>query len=213
MARMTILLRIGLIALVCGFASASGLAQNAPARLVAMMDLTVPQERLPAGCNMRVIEPPRREVVATSPTGVQTIRFVRAASSMQPSALRQVTQNPWTGNDRRVLAELRQRVDGYGAVRMPDGPPLTSSETSAMLLQFADGVVEGYAATYAESEERYLGVWAVRFATAPAPVRSYSPVDGRGADRTFNIGLIRATLFGDGPCAMAIETHLRSLSK
>jgi hypothetical protein len=210
---MTSLLRLGLISLMLGLAGTAGVAQSAPATAVTMQGLTVPQERLPDGCSLKVIEPRRQEVVSTSATGVRTIRVVSATASLQPGGMSQVTQNPWTGTDRRILAELRQRVDGHGPVRTPDGPPLTRGETSAMLLQFADGVAEGYAATYAQSEGRDLGVWAVRFATAPDPVRGHDPIDPANSARVFDIGLIRAMLLGDGPCAIAIERHLKSLGK
>ena len=58
-----------------------------------------------------------------------------------------ITANPWMGTDRHILATLRQHLDGYGMVRLPDGPPLTNREASAMLQKFADGVEEGYVAT------------------------------------------------------------------
>jgi hypothetical protein len=205
------LLGLGLIVFASGLADTSAVAQSVPTRSVTLQELTVPQDRLPEGCTLKVIEPSRREVLATPAAGVQTVRFVSSTSSMQP---RGVTLNPWTGTDRRILAELRQRVDGFGPVRMPDAPPLSSSETSAMLLQFADDVAEGYAATYAQSDGREIGVWAVRFATAVPPDRSPLPLGRRSSARTFDIGLIRATLLGDnGACAAAIETHVKSLGK
>ena len=150
---MTNLLSLGLTVFALGLASTSDVAQSAPIRSVTMQDLTVPKDRLPDGCSLKVIEPPH-QVVATSATGVRTIRSAGSTSSMQPGGMSRVTLNPWTGTERRILAELRQRVDGYGAVRMPDAPPLTSKEMSAILLRFADGVAEGYAATYVQSEAR-----------------------------------------------------------
>ena len=193
---------IGLVALLSG-ASTNG-AQDIPQKSVTMQDLTVPNDRLPSGCGLKVIAPPSHEVIAAPPGG--TIRVTKPTPSMHPGGLNAVTANPWTGTDRRILAELRQRVDGYGQVRLPDGPPLTGREQSAMLLKFADGVEEGYAATYTQSGGRDLGGWAVRFA-APSDDRSDLP-------NRYNIGSIRAALFGDGGvCSTAIERHLNSLRK
>ncbi len=184
-----------------------GMAQSAPP--VTLQDLTVPKDRLPEGCALKLIEPAHQEVIATTDTGRRTVRVTGATPSLQPAG---VTANPWTGADRRVLAGLRQRVDGYGTPRLPDAPPLTSGEEAAMFLQFANGVEEGYAATYAQSGGRDLGVQAVRFTVATERHLDVSRTARVENTRTIDIGLIRASVYGDGgPCASAIEGYVRSL--
>ena len=199
-----------LIVITLGLAGTSVVAQSVAPRAVTMRDLTVPADRLPNGCSLKVIEPARQETIP-APATRQAVRFIPSGPSLQPLG---ITLNPWTGTDRRILAALRQRVDGYWRVRLPDAPPLTSSEVSAMLLQFAQGVEEGYAATYT-LEGRDLGVWAVRFAMPQDRPLDFHEDGGRGQNvRVIDIGAIRAVLFGDGVgCATAVETHLKSLVK
>ena len=171
--------------------SISAASQNTPAKAVAMQDLTVPENQLPTGCRLKVIDSSRRGPI---------IRM-----SAQPFS---IAGNPWTGTDRRILATLRQHLDGYGMVRLPDGPPLTNSEASAMLLKFADGVEEGYVATYTQTDSRDLSVWAVRFTPGERDRHSSQTV------RAIDIGPIRAALVGDASaCSTAVETHLRSLGR
>jgi hypothetical protein len=158
-----------------------------------MQDLTVPTDRLATGCRLKVKE-----------------RSEQVNSRLSTTSFNQfgITTNPWTGTDRRILARLRQQVDGYGMVRLPDGPPLTNTETSAMLLKFADGVEEGYAAIYAQSERLDITVWAVRF--KPGERDNLSTPTASVID----VGPIRAAIVGDvSPCRTAIETHLRSLGR
>jgi hypothetical protein len=196
-----------LVVLLMGAVSISGTAQGVLPKPIATQDLTVPKDRLPNGCILKTIQPPG--LIPTSESGRQTIHVTGPTPSLQPPG---VTTNPWIGTDRRTLAWLRQRVDGYGSLRLPDGPPLSASEAAAMSARFADGVDQGYAATYVQSTPRDLAVHAVRFAAAPE-----KPLD-LSRDRTYtlilDIGLIRVGLLGDnGPCSTAIETYLRSLGK
>jgi len=179
-----------------------------------MQDLTVPKDRLPDGCGLKVIEPSHREIVATLPDGSQRVRFIGPTPSMQPIG---VIANPWIGTDRRILAGLRQDIDGYGPLRLPDAPPMTSGEASALWQRFADGVEEGYAATYAQSGVmRDIGVRAVRFAHAP-DAQFDLPTDKHSAAasvQVVDIGSIRASLVGNGgACQTAIATYLKSLAK
>ena len=203
------LLRPWLVTLTVGIGEAA-LAQRVPPP-VALPDLTVPPDRLPDGCGLKAIEPAHQEVIGPSKLGGRTIRVTPATRSMQPEG---VTANPWTGTDRNILASLRQRVDGYGMVRWPDAPPLTRREQSVLLQQFADGVEEGYAATYAQSGRADVGVHAVRF-TVPTPEPFTSFMKSRPQNTVrLNVGLVRIAFYGDdGPCSRAIETYLTSLAK
>jgi hypothetical protein len=158
--------------------------------------LTVPKDRLPEGCAIKPIRPDAQPFTSTVP-------------GLLPS---EVTANPWIGTDRRMLASLRDFVDGLYAIRPPDGPPLTQSELSALFLRLADGVDEGYAATYAQAGPD-LGVVAVRFSSAHEPDLDLPRANAKGANNTsFQIGQIRVAIYGDGGrCSDAITGYVRSL--
>jgi hypothetical protein len=176
---------------------------------VAMQDLTMAQDRLPGGCSLKTIEPAHQEVVATPEPGRQKISFIGPTPSMQPPG---IAANPWMGTDRKILAWLRGGIDGPRL-----GPPDAwwFSESPAVALQRANGVEEGYAATYAQSGSRDLGVWAVRFALAPETHLDFPQNTHSTRPATvITMGLIRVALFGDGgACSTAVETYLRSLGK
>ena len=192
-------------------ASALGFAQGQPARAVTIQELTVPTDRLPDGCTLKFIEPARQEVIAKAGAR-ETFRMIPATPSLQPSS---AVSNPWTGTDRRILADLRQRIDGHGAIRFPDAPPLSRTETSAIHLKFADGVEEGYAATYEQANRGDLGVWAVRFTSVTEQNRQPLSAWRNGPNAlVLDIGLIRVAQFGPsgGGCALAIQAHLKALA-
>jgi hypothetical protein len=198
-----------------------GLAQGAvPPPPVTMLDLTVPKERLPAGCSLKANDPAPSTSLPTSP-GVQVVRVTPQLKTwgLPPT-------NPWVGTDRHILAALRRRVDAAGASplpdadlgirRMPDAPPPTyqqaARDQAAELLAPADGIQEGYAATYSQSGADDLTVAAVRFEQSPgalAPVPADKP-----ADQLFAMGLIRVVLHGpSGACGTAVSSYLKALGK
>ena len=186
-------------------------ADDGRQRPVTLADLTVPVDQLPDGCALKVIQPSRQEVIATTPGGGRRMRVFVATPSLQPPG---ITANPWSGTDGRPVAWLRQSVDGY-ATRLPDGPPLTDRQANAMFLRFADGVESAYSATYTYTtasvypESRDLAVYAVQFAPGVQSSRRFSYTsDALVIER----GQIRAIFTGDrSPCARAIERHLTSL--
>jgi hypothetical protein len=190
--------------------SASGLPQEVLRRPVTMQELTAPKDLLPAGCALKALEPVRQ---STSPVPGTRVPIGNALNLLQPPG---VTTNPWTGSNRRVLATIRSRIAGYGPLRMPDAPPLTMSEQSALTLHYADGVDEGYAATYAQVGAREIAVWAVRFAVTPDSNLRENARDRANLQNAvrIEIGSIWAVLYGDrGPCSRAVATYLESLSK
>jgi hypothetical protein len=181
--------------------SACGAGQHLLRRPVTMQELTVPKPRLPEGCSLKVIEPPRRDINPV--TGGVIIRA-------DPDWLHLGT-NPWTGTDRSVLAEIRQHIDGM--FPLPDAPPLTATQVAAF---YADGIDEGYAATYTQSGGREIALWAVRFAVPKK--RTDFPMVGRGATAQnvvrIEIGAIRAVVDGDGgPCSNVIVAYLEALGR
>lgn len=177
---------------VVGLAFVAGLtAQNAsPPRTTAMQALTVPAARLPEGCGLQAIP---ANAGAWTPGGP-------VPSTSHPAG---ITANPWLGTDKRRLSELRQVVERH-LVRVPDALPITREQRSAFALGWADGVAEGYVATYSEFGNT-IQVQAIRFDAAPDLLFPPRVVQ-------FEIGLIRAALSGPvGPCRKAIETYLKTL--
>jgi hypothetical protein len=126
-------------------------ALHAPAgaqqRALDLSRLTVPAERLAAGCAFaplaHQVPDGRVQVFSSFPVRVPT--------------------NPWRGTDRPILADIRQRHTG-GVMDMPDGPPPSTQEARRMFVHLADGVSEGYAAFYrAADEPNVVAVYALRF--------------------------------------------------
>ena len=181
-------------------AMTSGIAQNAPPRVTAMQELTVPGDRLPAGC-------------ALSPADSVQVDGNRVRGRGPSWALPTPT-NPWTGTDRRIVASISQWV--HGPTLAPDGPPLSSRELARYRSRLADGVVEAYAAAYMQSESEVAVVYAAKFSST-----EQQPDDRLTGRRTspdprkirVTIGSIVAVVSGDGrPCFQAVRAYLESLA-
>ena len=160
-------------------------------RPVTMQDLSVPRERLPAGCSL---EPPPPPGVGGSWGGLGT------------------TSNPWMGTDRRIVASVRASVDGPRL--LPDGPPPTTRLVRRSFSGLADGVEEAYAAFYEQLGVKgieEIGVYAFRLSVGERPDVMRRSLQ---AGTRIELGRTVAALRGpDGPCFQAIQTHLRSLVK
>ena len=74
-----------------------------------LTELTVPANQLPAGCSLKPADP---KPVMPPPGGAATVTF-----SGDP--LSRLT-NPWAGTDRRLVVDIRKRIDGEPQV--PDAP-------------------------------------------------------------------------------------------
>jgi len=86
--------------------------------------------------------------------------------------------NPWVGTNEKLVGDLHARFMTPGArMRVPDGPPLTQRELSALLVYQNRPplhVVEGYRAIYETTFDGEIEVAAIRFddgkfATFPEP--------------------------------------------
>ena len=186
------------IVLALSLAIPSSATQNLPPRVMAMQDLTVAAERLPAAC---VLAPGSAKRLDGN--RVQTRNW---------TGLR-IPTNPWAGAETSLVASIRERMDGPTPV--PDGPPLSPTEAARFRLHFADGVEEAYAAIYEQSEAELIVVYAARFATSAKAVESRSYTHWGNNPRVIRvaIGPIVAMVQGDaGPCLNAIGAHLRSLA-
>jgi hypothetical protein len=172
-------------------------SQTAPPRSVTMRDLTLPAERLPAGC-------------ALSPAPSVRLDGGRVRSGLWAG----FPTNPWIGTDRRLMASIREIVDGPVAV--PDGPPPDAKELSRYLLLLADGVEEAYGAVYMQSDADLITVRAMRLAPdarRPAPAYSGDTRVSRNSGMIrVAIGPIVAIVTGDGACFQAVGAYLKSLA-
>jgi hypothetical protein len=172
--------------------SASGLAQNNP-RSLTLDSLTVPQHRLPPACR-------------SAPAPSESIGSNRIRGGLWSGL--PISTNPWTGTDRRLIATIRERID---PPLTPDGPPLSGQEAARYSLQLADGIDEGYAAFYTQSDSEHIAVYALRFRDGG---RNGDPLttSRRFYPTRIELGRIVAWVSGSvGPCLQAVEAHVRSL--
>jgi hypothetical protein len=172
----------------------TGVAQSVSPRSVSMKDLTVPEDRLPAGCIL-------------SPTDTVHLDGNRVRGGSWAGL--PIPTNPWTGADRPIVAAIRERMH-EGQLLVPDGPPLDRRAASRDRLLLADGVEEAYAAIYVKQPQPALiVVYAARFAATKRPF--YPP--GTASNHRIEIGPIDALVSGDGgQCSHAVEAYLKSLA-
>jgi hypothetical protein len=174
-----------LIIIVTALSSLAGIWPGAAQRSVSMEDLTVPQGRLPSGCT---------------------------ASSAPPVGL-QVPTNPWVGDDRPILASIRQRIGP--SPRVPDGPPESPRQLAQFRLAWTRDIEEGYAAVYKQAAPELVIVYGLRFSTAAAVEQVLWDTRAQTSPRVIRvaIGQIFAVIHGDaGPCAQAIGAYFTSLA-
>lgn len=162
-------------------------AQTGSPRAVGLMDLTVPADRLPAGC-------------ALSDT-----------SSRGRWAGLPITTNPWVGTDPFTVALIRGHLEPLPVVT---DPPRTRREAANFLLQNAEGVEEAYAAVYAEEGATDLiVVLATRMAErASEAARARNRPPRNRAPARVEIGTIEAVFLGHGACFDAVAVYVQSLA-
>jgi hypothetical protein len=175
--------------------------QSAGRPLVALRELTVPQQRLPAGCAVS-----RSDTVRLDGNQVQGGLWAGLP----------IDTNPWIGTDRHVIATIRERMDG--PVLTPDGPPLTARQLSQYRLQLADGVEEAYAAVYRQSDpaQELIAVYGLKLSRAEGALERSSPSRASENPRVIRlaIGPVLVVLHGDGgQCFQAVGAHLKSLAQ
>jgi hypothetical protein len=141
------MLALTVAALTLVWHTAAGQATRAQEPPRPFADLTVPEARLPADCRLALVPQPKQ-----TPSGVWVAVF------NGPVAF---SANPWTGQEARYVAAIRELVDG--APQLPDGPPLTRRQTSAYLADWYEEAVEAYLAKYGGPGEATVSVAAVRF--------------------------------------------------
>jgi len=145
------------IVLATSIAIAPDMAQSV--RSISINDLTVPPDRLPAGCTL-------------SPSDSVRLDGNRIRGGLWAGL--PITSNPWTGTDRPIVASIRERMGGPPLE--PDGPPLDRPAASRYRLLLADGVEEVYAAIYLmQSDSTPIVVYASRFTASARPFYGARP--------------------------------------
>ena len=185
------------IVIAVSIGATAGAAQR-PAPPLTLSDLTVPQERLPADCALP--QAPSEHLAGN------TIRGGLWTGLRMPT-------NPWAGVEAPIIADIRERID---PPLTPDGPPLGERESARFHLRLAEGIEEGYAAVYRESESnRLVVVYGLRFPSPEDAARLWSTARVPRHPRAVGaaIGSILVVASGeDGPCLRAIGTYLKSLT-
>jgi hypothetical protein len=152
--------------------------------------LTVPPDRLPLGCAL--------SPSATANVGNQIVGGLWASLP--------ITSNPWTGTDRRIIATIRERIEGP-----QPGPsaPLSRSEAARFRLALADGVEEAYAAVYM-FQSQVIALYGVRYAATAKGAGFPTKPRLTGV----KIGSVVAYIDGNAnACSKAIEAHLAVLAQ
>jgi hypothetical protein len=189
------------IVLGLSLATAFDVAPNVQPRAIAMQDLTIPPERLPSGCGLQKLPEP------TAPT--KSAIVTRGVAKSLPF----MTSNPWVGADPHALAYIRQVMDGPPV--FPDEAPLTKADATRFFLRYAEGIEQGYAADYLQSDGRLLAVHALKFTSLEDATRPRRPDASTGPRVTrVDIGSIVAIVYGDtGVCTKTIVAHLTALGR
>jgi hypothetical protein len=157
---------------------------------------------LPGGCALEQPEP------KPAPTSGARTTVVRAGEWFP------FPTNPWSGNDRKLVTEVRRAIDG--TPRLPDGPPLDAADAGVFLLKLADNVVEAYHAVYASADDSGVGVWAVRFndealAKPERPPGVMTPPRGFRSRSVQGATVVVVSASSPNECVRAIDSYVRSL--
>jgi hypothetical protein len=177
--------RLVLVITVAALSSLVGICPGAAQSSVRLEDLTVPPGRLPTGCTV---------------------------SSAPPIGL-QVATNPWVGEDRPIVASIRQRVGP--SPRVPDGPPESARQLAQLRLAWTRDIEQGYAAVYKQAAPELVIVYGLRFSSTAGVEQVLRDTRAQKGPRVIRvaIGPIFAVVHGDaGPCAQAIGAYFTSLA-
>ena len=187
----TAMLTAGLLAALAGAAATAQSGRD-------LSTLTVPEDRLPAGCQLKPVVPrppmpPQGGVVVVS-------------GDSEP--------NPLISRERRVATHIKWLVDG--APPVPDGPPLMPRAAAAWSSRWAEDVVEAYRATYRRADESLVTVAAMQFdderlATAEPPFGARRVARGTTSRIVLGPTVVQISADETSDCFRAIETYLRSL--
>jgi len=166
--------------------------------IAALGDLTVPADRLPAGC-----APP-----ASATERMDDTHFRGGLWAALP-----ISRNPQASPEPNLIVEVRERLGG--APLLPDAPGLTALDAARFRLKLADGIDEAYAAIYRQADSfEMVVVYGLRFPDARAAAEFWSTARAAKNPRVTALvsGTIVAALSGPpGACYDAVAAYLNSL--
>ena len=176
-------------------ASIGAVLNQAPPREISLADLTVPSDRLPAGC-----------ALAAAPS--ERLEGNRVRSGLWTGL--NIRTNPWIGTDAPILAAIRERL---APTAVPDGPPLMPSQARRYFLQLADGIDQAYVAIYREQDVSDLTtVYGLQFPTVESAL--VFTRNARAASKGIVNGRIAAFYGGPGSgCFQAVLEYVNGLSR
>jgi hypothetical protein len=177
----------------------AGLCAQSSATAPTTLDrLTVPADRLPAGCGLRA---------APNPGAPRIDDGTVVAFQMEPPT------NPWVTSRRGDVAQVRRMVDGMP--RQLDGPPLGGQQAALFDSAWSEHLLDAYQAKYDALGSQVM-VAAVRFGDAALAAREPAGLRRRqaGVSERLVIGpiAIRVSASRSDSCYGAILAHLKSLA-
>ncbi len=166
--------------------------------------LTVPDKTLPSGCRLKPLVPASAPVVRD---GSVTVAAKPAFSFPFPS-------NPWSGTDDRLIVTARSMVDG--SLQLPDAPPPSRAEASAIESRWVEDVVEAYRAEYLSAEQVVISVTAIRFNDAKLattkPSSAALHMSGGRADRlVVGAAVVVVQAGAKTNCFDAVDSYIRGM--
>ena len=175
----------------------NAVAAEGGAANIALDDLTVPADRLAAGC-----------VVSPAP-------WVRLEGDTFRGGLwanLPIPTNPWSGTDAQLLATIRERID---PALLPDGPPLSRGELGRFRMKLAEGVEAAYAAVYIQpGSENLIVVQALKFATGAEAVSAWKNISAKNPNVVRDASsTVVVAVSGAGECFETVRTYVNSLLK
>jgi hypothetical protein len=179
--------------------------------------LTVPAGSLPTGCGLRPSAPEPTPIAPVSIVDSSGVKVAVFDSNRNPSRFpAPFPSNPWVGTDYKFRLALRKSIDSTGAVRLPDAPPLSRGELTALESKWADDVVEAYRATYQTADGGQVQVSAVRFndsrwATVDSPSRALAKSAGASIRVVRDATVILISGASRGDCFESINRHIAAL--
>ena len=166
--------------------------------IAALGDLTVPPDRLPAGC-------------APPPSAVERQDGNQYSSGLW--AALPISHNPQSSTEPKLIAEGRERLGGMPLI--PDVQGLSARDAARFRLRLAEGIDEAYAAIYRDTAAPALiVVYGLRFPNARDADEFWSGARAAkipGVAAVVSGAIVAAVAGPSGACRDAVTAHLTSL--